>query len=225
MSRWGLDQSLGLLISKGARAGERNQADCHHMPGTAMTTETLAEDIKCQCSLPTLWPCTVKTLVFVNSQFYGLDNSCKSTGWTGLALLEKTMKTEFSVSYEMLYMLWLFSRVIDLGEQEFHCQLPLWFTVMIWKMICALFTRGRFQEKFGDLWKLMPQNGIRRKKASAAVIRWPFLCEPGSLVGWLDGRFTGSLPCLTQASKTGKLPFYRGYGDSKRHLFPQPHLL
>lgn len=80
MSRWGLDQSLDLLISRSGRAGERNQADCHHMPGTATPIETLVEDKQGQCSLSTLWPYTVKTSVFVISQFYGLDNAYKSTG-------------------------------------------------------------------------------------------------------------------------------------------------
>lgn len=76
------------------------------MPETATPIETLVEDKQGQCSLSTLWPYTVKTSVFVISQFYGLDNAYKSTGWTGLALLEKTMKTEFSVAYEMLHILY-----------------------------------------------------------------------------------------------------------------------
>ena len=121
----------------------------------------------------------------------------------------------------ILYCLWdtvcalLFCPVIDLGKEDFHGQPSLWFTMMIWNVyLCPLYER-KVSRKVRRSLKAMPQNGISRRKTSAAIC-WHFLCEPESLVGWLGGRFAGSLPCLTQASKTVKLPFYRGHGDSKR---------
>lgn len=54
MNKWDLGQSLDLLTSKSAKAGERNQDYCHHMPSTAMPIESLVEAMQCQCSLSTL---------------------------------------------------------------------------------------------------------------------------------------------------------------------------